>query len=477
MHRRDIEERDREFLSALEGVYEAVTSAPPKASPKRVRKICSARIQQAFALTDIQIKGSELLPYEKNTIFIYNHLRNHPYYTEDEGFQITLDSHFISSLILDRYYQDPGVRVARHSLANEINHRAYYDRLDYIRVYAQKFVPDGMDKKEIKRSNKGFYTKAIAHLEKGFPLVFSPEGNSYTSQDSPGIFRYGIFKLACKMDPQPLIVPLVMANFDQLASKAVYRCEIKPPFKMSDLGITNHQDPNFPKAVEHLNEQYKLWVKELRSSEDDFESEITALEARIQNHKNKDDLVVFYGSSTLRLWKELKQDFPSMNTLNLGFGGAFIDDLSKNFDRLFTFKAPKAIVLYLGGNDLSLGWTAEKIVQQINQLIEKIHHKYPGTAIVNLSIKPSMERFEQLDTLFQINRMMAEQAKRDPLLVQIDYVEAIFQKGGVKQEFFLQDGLHFNTKGYQLLKKHLDQHFFSGGFPLHFSHRKEQIKR
>ncbi|MDA0201469.1 MAG: hypothetical protein O2806_06690, partial [Bacteroidetes bacterium] len=117
MHRRDIEERDREFLSALEGVYEAVTSAPPKASPKRVRKICSARIQQAFALTDIQIKGSELLPYEKNTIFIYNHLRNHPYYTEDEGFQITLDSHFISSLILDRYYQDPGVRVARHSLA------------------------------------------------------------------------------------------------------------------------------------------------------------------------------------------------------------------------------------------------------------------------------------------------------------------------------------------------------------------------
>lgn len=460
MRRMAIEESDREFLSALEGVYEAVTSAPLKASPKRVRKICSSRIQQAFALTDVQIKGSEHLPYEKNTIFIYNHLRNHPYYTEDEGFQITLDSHFISSLILDRYYQDPGVRVARHSLSDETNHQAYYDRLDYIRVYAQKFVPDGLDKKEIKRINKGFYTKAIAHLEKGFPLVFSPEGNSYTSQDSPGIFRYGIFKLALKMDPQPLIVPLVMANFDQLASQVVYRCEIKPPFRMSDLGITNHKDPNFPKAVEHLNDQYKFWVKQLRSSDDDFESEITALEAQIQNHKNTDDLVVFYGSSTLRLWKELDRDFPSVNTLNLGFGGAFIDDLSKNFERLFTFKAPKAIVLYLGGNDLSLDWSAQKIVSKIKALILQIHQRFPGTTLYNLSIKPSPERIKLLDTINQINRMMMEEAKINPLLAQIHYVDEIIGTGGVNQEFFLQDGLHFNEKGYELLKNYLKAHFF-----------------
>ena len=82
--------------------------------------------------------------------------------------------------------------------------------------------------------------------------------------------------------------------------------------------------------------------------------------------------MVFYGSSTIRLWNSLQDDFPHTNTLNLGFGGAFISSLSQNFDRLFTFEAPKAIVLYLGGNDLSLGWTAEKIIEKIAEETDEL---------------------------------------------------------------------------------------------------------
>ena len=109
-------------------------------------------------------------------------------------------------------------------------------------------------------------------------------------------------------------------------------------------------------------------------------------------------------SSTIRLWKSLEKDFPQANTLNLGFGGAFISSLYQHFQRLFTFGAPKAIVLYLGGNDLSLGWTAAKIVEKIKILIEKIHRKYPTTTIVNLSIKPSLERADQMEKIMEINK-------------------------------------------------------------------------
>ena len=91
-------------------------------------------------------------------------------------------------------------------------------------------------------------------------------------------------------------------------------------------------------------------------------------------------MVVFYGSSTIRLWKNLV-DFSNYNTLNLGFGGAFIHSLDKYFDVLFSKIQPKSIVLYLGGNDLTLGYSSSKIVDEILSFIKRIHSKFPGRYI------------------------------------------------------------------------------------------------
>ena len=450
-----IKERDKQFLSALKRVYQSVSNASPSLPPIEARRICTDCIREAFSITKIQIKGSEHLPYQKNSIFIYNHLKNHPYYTEDEGFQITLDSHFISSMILDKYYKDSGIRVVRHSLPEEHNHKAYYERLKYIRVYAKKFLPHGLDPNEVRSVNDAFYPAADKHLTQGSGLVFSPEGNSYSTSDSPGIFQYGIFRLASCMDPQPLIVPLVMANFDNLASKDTFKCEIKPPFRMGDMGITDKNDPDLPKAVSRLNQQYKKWVSVLMSEQNGYESEIKQLEKRIKEKTKIKNLVVFYGSSTVRLWSTLEEDFPGINTLNLGFGGAYISSLSQHFERLFTFESPNVIVLYLGGNDLSLGWTVVKIVNKIKKLIKKIHCKFPTTKIINLSIKPSLERVDQMEKIIGINSAMGVLAKKTTYLIQIDFFDNLMQGKIVNPYFFLQDGLHLNKHGYKVLKDYL----------------------
>ena len=257
------------------------------------------------------------------------------------------------------------------------------------------------------------------------------------------------------MDPQPLIVPLVMANFDNLASKDNFKCEIKPSFRMSDMGITDKNDPELPKVVSRLNQQYKKWVSILLAEQNGYESEIKQLEKRIKEKTTIKNLVVFYGSSTIRLWRSLKKDFPGVNSLNLGFGGAYISSLSQHFDRLFTFESPKVIVLYLGGNDLSLGWTAVKIVNKIKILIEKIHCKFPTTTIINLSIKPSLERVDQMEKIIGINCAMAVFAKNTTFLKQIDFFDALMQGKIVNPYFFLQDGLHLNKYGYKVLKNHL----------------------
>ena len=453
-----VKKQDREFLLALKKVYDAVCQSPLSFDHNSVRELCTQQIKSAFTNIHFQIKGSEYLPYEKNVIFIYNHLSNDPYFTVEDDFQITLDSHFISSFILDKYYKDSGVRVVRHSLPNETQHKDYYERLNYIRVYAHKFIPEGLDKEVIKKENLQFYTQAMKHLSENSGLVFGPEGNSYPTEDSPGIFRYGIFKLSCMMDPQPWIVPLVMANFDKLPSEAIFKCEIKPPFKMSDLGITDEKDPALPKVVENLNNDYKKWVNTLQTEGKYFESEIIKLEKRVEDKKKQDNMVVFYGSSTIRLWKNLADDFPRVNTLNLGFGGAFISSLSLNFKRLFTFNSPKAIVLYLGGNDLSLNWSAQKIVDKIKTFISKVHQNYPASTIINLSLKPSFERSQQMEKIVEINSLMKSFAEGNTFLKQIDFFDSFMLNGEVDSQYFLQDGLHLNAKGYKVVRNNLKAH-------------------
>ena len=451
----EVKEKDKKFLLALKRVYEDVSNTPKSSAPSQVRKICSVRVREAFSHTNFQIKGSENLPYEKNVIFIYNHLKNHEFYTEDEGFQITLDSHFISSMILEKYYNDSGIRVVRHSLPDEHNHRNYYDRLRYIRVYAKKFLPKGLDPDQVKSVNQDFYVKALKYLSQGSALVFSPEGDSHKTSDSPGEFKHGIFRLASFMSPQPLIVPIVMANFDKLASRAIYKCEIKSPFKMSDFGIKDKNDSSIPDTVGRLNQQYKYWVSNLETDEMGFELEISNLEKRVKNKKTKEELLVFYGSSTIRLWENLKYDFPQNNTLNLGFGGAFISSLSKYFDRLFTFNEPKAIILYLGGNDLSLGWNAYKIIEKIKLLIAKVHDRYPSSIIINLSIKPSIERVDYIEKIMTINKAMSLFSEKTDFVRQIDFFNALLKDGMPNRQYFLRDGLHLNAHGYNVIKKYI----------------------
>ena len=102
-----------------------------------------------------------------------------------------------------------------------------------------------------------------------------------------------------------------MANFDNLASQDTFKCEIKPPFRMSDRGITNKNDPELPQFVASLNQQYKKWVSVLLAEQKGFEYEITQLQKQIIDIKSQDDLVVFTAAQPYDCGRALKRIFPS----------------------------------------------------------------------------------------------------------------------------------------------------------------------
>ena len=443
--------KDLYLKNELNNLFKKVIKLPDNLNPYDVRVFCSREITKIFSKINYIIKGSENLPYEQNSIFIYNHLNNPVDYSVSTNFQITLDSHFISSLILYKYYNNAGNRVVRCSLENELAHKNYYEKFDYIRVFAERFIPKTMNYKQVKEFNKGFYSQSIDTLKKGVGIIVSPEGFSLKTEESPGIFKLGVFKLATMVKPEPKIVPVVMANFDKLLSKSLYKCEIMKPFKMSDHGIYGPDDPKLLSFIESFNGKYKRWVKNLIIEDLNFELEIQNLEKSIENQKDLIDPIVFYGSSTIRLWKGMKNDFNGLNVINLGFGGALIKDLSKNFSRLFREIKPSVIVLYLGGNDLTLGYSAEKIVEKIKNFLELVFKNYPNIKIINMSIKPSFERINDIKKIEKINSLMTAESSRNKNLIQLNFYEKIINKGVINQSLYLRDGLHFNDLGYKIL--------------------------
>jgi lysophospholipase L1-like esterase len=226
---------------------------------------------------------------------------------------------------------------------------------------------------------------------------------------------------------------------------------------MRDFGVTSPESDLLNNAVQKINDTFKIGVKELSREDQNFEGEIAVLKKNMAKKKSKKELLVFYGSSTLRLWKNVAQDFPRWDTLNLGFGGAFIHSLNDYFEELFRDVQPKVIVLYLGGNDLTLGFTASKIVAEIVSFIDRVQAQFPNTKILNISIKPSFERQHDLKKIKEINAQLGEKIETLPNVYQVDFYESLLKNKRINEVYFLQDGLHLSAEGYQVLRKAIDE--------------------
>src|ERR1700693_3421270 len=94
-----------------------------------------------------------------------------------------------------------------------------------------------------------------------------------------------------------------------------------------------------------------------------FESEVTALEAKLSQSPISSGPIVFYGSSSIRLWKSLQQDFSGYAVLNCGFGGSRLTDCVRYANRLVLRRKPSAIVIYAGDHDLASGAPPEAGLQ------------------------------------------------------------------------------------------------------------------
>jgi lysophospholipase L1-like esterase len=183
-----------------------------------------------------------------------------------------------------------------------------------------------------------------------------------------------------------------------------------------------------------------------------WEAEIKAFEASDKTNMPPKGAILFTGSSTIRKWTTLTNDFPGKPVFNRGFGGSQISDAIALADRIIFPYAPKTIVFYSGDNDLASGKKPERVVADYRTFVELVHKRLPDTRIVIISIKPCPSRWKLNDEVKTVNQELAAMQGDKLTFVNI-YPDMLGDDGLPKKDLFLKDGLHPSAKCYEMWAK------------------------
>lgn len=185
-----------------------------------------------------------------------------------------------------------------------------------------------------------------------------------------------------------------------------------------------------------------------------FKDEIDALVAN-DNSINKKDLILFTGSSSIRLWPDLKTSFAGKNVLNRGFGGSEMSDLVYFFKQLILPYNAKQIFIYEGDNDTNAGKTPAQILADADRIIELIRAQVSSNVeVLFISAKPSLARAELKEQYLKFNAALKSWTEKQKNVKFIDVWNPMMDKGGnVQPDLFVEDDLHMNAKGYAIWKK------------------------
>lgn len=180
-----------------------------------------------------------------------------------------------------------------------------------------------------------------------------------------------------------------------------------------------------------------------------FEGEVQDLERRrasVPPHP-----VAFYGSSSIRLWETLADDFAPDLVANLGFGGSTLSACAYFFERLVPPLEPHSLIFYAGDNDIGDGQSPGAVLGAFDEMLWKVGRDLPGIPFGFLSIKPSVQRAHLMDRIRVVNDGARARLEGRPDCTYLDiFTPMLSDSGRPRPELFTEDGLHMNRDGYRI---------------------------
>lgn len=199
------------------------------------------------------------------------------------------------------------------------------------------------------------------------------------------------------------------------------------------------------------------------SSEKKVEAPLSRFQNEIDNFIKEDkengfvkNGIMMTGSSSIRMWNSMEEDFSELPVLNRGFGGATIPEVLHFAGKYIFQHEPQIIVFYCGENDISEGASPETVFASFKTFVKIIETRLPETKLVYISMKPSIARWNLWSEYQAGEKLIKDFVDKSPKIEYMDASISMLEKNGeVKKDIFIEDGLHMNAKGYKGWTKQL----------------------
>ncbi|WPR74253.1 GDSL-type esterase/lipase family protein [Algoriphagus sp. NG3] len=190
------------------------------------------------------------------------------------------------------------------------------------------------------------------------------------------------------------------------------------------------------------------------SQEKPFQEEVSNRAMEIDADGWKPGAVVFTGSSSVRMWKNLKEQFPEVALINSAFGGSQAHELLIHLDETVLRYAPSKVFIYEGDNDINAGQEISDIMDSLDKIVTKIHSKHPETIVNLIAAKPSPSRWDKKVSYEALNDLIRQYATTHDNVNIVNVWDIMLDdSGNPRADIFLEDNLHMNEKGYELWKE------------------------
>ncbi len=171
--------------------------------------------------------------------------------------------------------------------------------------------------------------------------------------------------------------------------------------------------------------------------------------------------ILFVGSSSFRMWKNVQDAFPEHIIINRGFGGSALPDVIRYEKEIIFPYQLKQIVIYCGENDIASSdtITAELVLDRFKILFKDIRKEFNEVPVIFISIKPSPSRWQMKDRMIKANSLIKKYLKHQKQTKYINVWKAMLgADGSPMSDIFIQDNLHMNAKGYAIWQKLIEPH-------------------
>lgn len=189
-----------------------------------------------------------------------------------------------------------------------------------------------------------------------------------------------------------------------------------------------------------------------------FANEIAAFKKQDSMSFPPKQAILFTGSSSFTIWKDVQDYFPGYTIINRGFGGSSLTDLIHYQNDVIYPYQPKQVIIYCGENDIAgdSALTGRMVFEWFKQLYKSIKKEMPGVPICYISMKPSPSRWHWRSRMMEGNDMIRKflTRKKKHHDKYIDVWDAMLGKDGQPlAHIFLEDKLHMNAEGYAIWQK------------------------